>query len=105
MRLSENELENITEHIVGTRMDDLTQIYNGRAIIKGSANIMNTIVSNTQISLFEKSTQFDPSVNDKPSVEKAVYSKIIVNGMQFDLPYINQQFWMKNFAQVDINFF
>lgn len=100
MKLSDDERDNITEHVVGTHMDDLTQIYNRRTIIKGSVNILHALVSNKQDSFFEDTVQFRPIVNEKESVEKVTGSQIVVNGMPFDLLDINQQYWMKNVDQV-----
>lgn len=100
MKLSDDEKENITEHVVGTNMDDLTQIYNGRAIIKGSVNINHVLIFHNHDQFIDKPIQFDPDVNQDVFTEEIVENKIIVNGMNFDLLNISQQFWMKNIDQV-----
>lgn len=79
MQLSDDEGENMTEHIVGTYIDDLTQIYNGRVLIKGSVDIFNIYTS-----------------NDKESSD----TRILINGVHTDLLHINLEYWMKKLNQV-----
>ncbi|XP_055324263.1 uncharacterized protein LOC129578933 [Sitodiplosis mosellana] len=84
LKLSDDEGESMTEHIVGTHMDDLTQIYNGRVRIKGSANVNNIYISQ------------DPSQFAENPIG---VSQLRVNGIQFDLLNISQQYWMKTVNQ------
>lgn len=88
LKLSDKEGNDMTEHIVGTHMDDLSQIYNGRISIKGSAKIKNILVSN----LLPETIDEDP--------QQLIQSQIIINNMPFDLPNLHQQYWFKTTDQV-----
>lgn len=104
VKLSDDEGENMTEHIVGTHMDDLTQIYNGKVIIKSSVDVTNIFSSaNGQDMFFAESVQADYQAINSPIAPQPgnPNTKIIVNGMPFDLN-VNQQYWMKNVNQVRI---
>lgn len=80
LKLSDDEGDSMTEHIVGTHMDDLTQIYNGKVRIKGSADVSNIFMS-----------------QDNPTVENYVH----VNGLKFELMNVSQEYWMKELYQVN----
>lgn len=99
MKLSDSEGESITtQYIVGTHMDDLMQIYNGRTIIRGSVNIVHLL--NTQEESLLKNNQ-DFYVNEPASFgEKISSGKIIVNGNSFVLSDLTLRYWMKNIDQV-----
>lgn len=71
----------MTEHIIGTHISDLIQIYNGRISIQGSVNF-NTV------SLISTS---DANESKRP---------IIINNLSFDLPHLKEQYWMKTLDQV-----
>lgn len=98
LKLSDDEGENLTEHIVGTHMDDLTQIYNGKLIIKGPVDVKNICSQkNSEDMTFGRDFQTD---GPAASVESAPQdTKWIVNGIQFD-PNIGQKYWMKSVNQV-----
>lgn len=85
MKLSDEEGSDMTEYIVGTHMDDLSQIYNGRVSIKGSASIENVLVLKNEDNIFQQ------QINS---------SQIILNNMSFDLLNLQQQYWVKTTDQV-----
>lgn len=70
---SEND-EFITKHIVGTKVEDLSQVYNGKVVIKGSLRLSNVIL-------------------DSPK------TNLVVNNEQFRLN-VAESFWMKSVDQV-----
>ncbi|XP_031638196.1 uncharacterized protein LOC116350528 [Contarinia nasturtii] len=80
LHLSDDESEHITDHIVGTHLDDLVQIYHGRVLVRGSVNTNNISVSN-------------------PDQEETIRSQILINGILFDLPHLSHQYWMKTVNQ------
>lgn len=92
LKLSDKEGNDMTEHIVGTQMDDLSQIYNGRVLIKGSAKMMNILVFNRQ-----------ETNNDDP--QQLIQSQIVINNIQFDLLNLHQQYWYKATDQVLNSYF
>lgn len=98
MKLSDDEGETMTEHIVGTHMEDLTQIYNGHVTIRGSADTSNILTNNREVS-FITNSQMDP-INNGNSHENIIQSQVIVNGIQFELMNVRQQYWMKKKHQV-----
>lgn len=55
--LAENEARKVSRHIVGTQVDDLTQIYTGKVVINGDL-IINTATMNNPLNLFLKNKQF-----------------------------------------------
>lgn len=77
LRLSDDEGESMTERIVGTHIDDLTQIYNGKIRIKGSAEI------------------------DKIYVDQE--EQVHVNDIRLEITQLSQQYWMKKLNQVIID--
>lgn len=79
LKLSDDEGESMTEHIVGTHMDDLTQIYNGKVVIKGSADV--GIIYTSQ---------------EYPITDSQVH----VNGVPMDFLNLGQKYWMKKINQV-----
>lgn len=85
----------MTQHIVGTRMEDLSQIYNGRIVIKGSLSLQNVqLLSNAD----DQSSPFAPIVSDPNIVQPN--AQIIVGGIPFDLQDIPRHYWMKSLDQV-----
>lgn len=84
LKLSDKEGNDMTEHIVGTHMDDLSQIYNGRISIKGSAKMNNILVP--------------ASNNDDP--QQSIQSQIVINNTPLDLLHLQQQYWFKTTDQV-----
>lgn len=93
--LSESEGEEFTQHIVGTRLEDLTQIYNGRIVIKGSLSLNHVQVSANGDNFFT-----DP-IHENPQEQNAVQlPNIVVNNVTFDMANVIQSFWMKSFDQV-----
>lgn len=84
MNLSDEEGNQMTEYIVGTHMDDLSQIYNGRVFIKGSANMKNIFVS---------SLLTPDNMNEDAQ-------QIIVNNIPFNLLDLQHQYWFKTTDQV-----
>lgn len=106
MKLSDDEGEHMTEHIVGTHMDDLTQIYNGKLIIKGSVDVTNIYSSANNQNMFFAEGLVQGSDNQAiygPNAPQNQNTKILVNGLPFDLN-VKQQYWMKNVNQVQILF-
>lgn len=95
--LSDGEGDEMTHHIVGTRLEDLTQIYNGRIVIKGSLTMNNVLISSTGNNL-------PPPIREEPvnyenNPEKGL---IIVNNKRFDLAKVAQEFWLKSVDQVSL---
>lgn len=74
----------MTEYIVGTHMDDLSQIYNGRVSIKGTGNMKNIFVSSLL-----------PVTNSEDTQQL-----IQINNIPFDLLNLHQQYWFKSTDQV-----
>lgn len=44
LNLADNENDDIARHIVGTKIEDLSQIYTGKVIIRGSLTVSNIIL-------------------------------------------------------------
>lgn len=84
LQLSDDESEHITDHIVGTHIDDLVQIYNGQITVRGSVDMSNIFISSTE--------------------KEAPTSQITINGRPFDLPNLNHLYWMKKVNQVGFIF-
>lgn len=96
LKLADDESDTLTHHIIGTNMDDLTQIYNGHVIIRGSATFDNAFVSSTSDNLF-----MQPIHNsNKESTPKMNEAIVQVNGVLFRLPHVAHEFWMKSVDQV-----
>lgn len=55
--------EFITKHIVGTRVEDLSQVYNGKVTIKGTLKLSNVILENPT-SMFVNQERFGLNVAD-----------------------------------------
>lgn len=91
LRLSDHEGEKITQHIVGTRIEDLIQLYNGHVTIKGSLALHNVVVTNN-----EPLCAVDHSENN------GVISNVIVDGAVFSLESVSKEYWMKSVDQVSI---
>lgn len=81
----------MTQNIVGTRVEDLSQIYNGRISIRGTLSLKNVV---SDISLMQP---MDETQVDESSQQA---TKITVSGQTFDLPSIRDSFWMKTIDQV-----
>lgn len=96
LQLSDKEGEEMTQHIVGTRMGDLSQIYNGRIVIKGSLSLQNVIVTNA----YDNFSPLAPIESDPSAVTPP--AKIIIDGNPFDLRSVSQRYWMKSLDQVTI---
>lgn len=88
LKLSDKEGNDMTEHIVGTNMDDLSQIYNGHISIRGSAKMKNILLSSISSALNNQ----DP--------QQPVQSQIIINNTPFDLLNLPQAYWFKTTDQV-----
>lgn len=86
LTLSEREDTKISRHIVGTRMDDLSQIYNGRVVIRGSLTVDNAVMS--------------PIVGTFDASSPDLFNDIIIAGQPFDVPKLHEKYWMKNVNQV-----
>lgn len=84
LQLSDKEGNDMTEHIVGTHMDDLSQIYNGRISIKGSAKVKNMLV---------------PAPNNEDP-QQSIQSQVIIANTPFDLLNLQHQYWSKTTDQV-----
>lgn len=91
LQLADSEAEEITQTIVGTRVEDLSQIYNGRIIIHGTLSLKNVV---SDLSLMQPID--DSIVSDAPQQT----TKITVGGQAFDLSSIPNNFWMKTLDQV-----
>lgn len=81
----------MTQSIVGTRVEDLSQIYNGRISIRGTLSLKNVV---SDISLMQP---IDETQVGEPSQQP---TKITVSGQTFDLPSIRNNYWMKTIDQV-----
>lgn len=96
LSLSNDEGDDLTQHIIGTHLDDLSQIYNGHVTIRGSATFNNVLVSSTGDNLFAQ--PFHEAAAPAPNqLNEAV---VQVNGRPFDIAKVPQQFWMKSVDQV-----
>lgn len=92
MKLSDQEGDDMTEHVIGTLITDLSQIYNGRIIIQGSVNINNLfVITTTDSTILEEYTTSD---------EKSSRSMINVNNISFNLLLLHKEFWVKTMEQV-----
>lgn len=95
LQLADSEGEDMTQHIIGTRIEDLTQIYNGKIRIRGSLSLKNVL---SDVSLMEP-IPFDDEINDEPKLNQRPVN-IFVNENFFDPSTFPQQFWMKSVDQV-----
>lgn len=76
LTLAETETDSaFARHIVGTRLEDLSQIYSGKVTINGTLQLANVIL-------------------DRPRK-----SSIFVNGLHFGLLNVSNNFWMKHTDQ------
>lgn len=96
LTLSNDEGDDLTQHIIGTHIDDLTQIYNGHVTIRGSVTFDNVLVSSTGDNFFSQPFH-DTGPVPAAQVNEAV---VQVNGLPFDILKVPHQFWMKNVDQV-----
>lgn len=94
LQLSDKEGEEMTQHIVGTRMEDLSQIYNGRIIIRGSLSLQNVQLPNAE----DNASPFAPIETDPSLAEPP--AQIYIDGTPFDLRSIPLRYWMKTLDQV-----
>lgn len=90
LKLSDDEGDDMTEHIIGTHVSDLTQIYNGHISIQGSINMNNVFVSNERV-------QNNSSVNKDGWLE---WRPIVINGVPFNIDHLYDEYWMKSSDQV-----
>lgn len=99
MQLADRENGDMTEHIIGTNLRDLTQIYNQHVTIKGSLTLINVSVSSIHDNFFSPPLDFNVKEETKtvPAKDEAV---IIVGGVPFQLANISQDYWMKSVDQV-----
>lgn len=88
MKLSDKEGNEMTEYIVGTHIDDLSQIYNGRVLIKGTGSMKDILVSSL----------LPATINEDP--QQLIQSQIVINSIPFDLLNLHQQYWFKTIDQV-----
>ncbi len=54
----------VRAHIVGTRVEDLSQIYNGKVIIKGSLKLTNVRMEDPKASMFINEQRFGLNIAD-----------------------------------------
>ncbi|KAJ6641891.1 hypothetical protein Bhyg_06836 [Pseudolycoriella hygida] len=59
---NEDEGDFISKHIVGTRVEDLSQVYNGKVTIKGSLRLSNVKLDNLKTILFINNERFGLNV-------------------------------------------
>lgn len=59
-----DEDEFITKHIVGTRVEDLSQVYNGKVIIKGSLKLANVMLESPKTHMFIDDERFGLNLAD-----------------------------------------
>lgn len=83
LTLSEKENPKISHHIVGTKLEDLSQIYNGKVYIKGSLKLKNIALT--------------PSSDDDPG---QILQNVYVGGTPFDINRLPELYWVKNIDQV-----
>lgn len=96
--LSDDEGDDMTQHIVGTHIDDLTQIYNGRVAIRGSLTFNNLLVASNRDNFFSQPIHID--TNSMDPVQQENQAKIEINNMPFDIEKVSKRFWMKSIDQV-----
>lgn len=86
----------MTQHIVGTRLEDFSQIYNGRIVIKGSLSLQNVQLSNVDDHLSPLAPiESDPSMAMPPA-------QMLIDGTPFDVHSVPQKYWMKSLDQVRV---
>lgn len=76
-------------------MEDLSQIYNGRIIIKGSLSLQNVQLPSPDNS----ASPFAP-IEMYPGIAIQPSAQILIDGAPFDLRSIPQRYWMKSLDQV-----
>lgn len=93
--LSDDVDDDLTQHIIGTHMDDLTQIYSSHITIRGSATFNNALLSSTSDNFFSQ------PIHDSKNVSMLSNNAIIqVDGIPFELLQVPHIFWMKSIDQV-----
>lgn len=97
--LSDDVDDDLTQHIIGTHMDDLTQIYNSHITIRGSATFNNVLLSSVSDNFF--SQPIHDSSNGSLLSNNAI---IQVNGTPFELLQVPHMFWMKSIDQVESSY-
>lgn len=82
----------MTHNIVGTKSEDLTQIYNGRIIIRGTLSLKNVV---NDLSLMQpiEEERVGSSWADQPT-------DVVVSGQPFNSSAVRDQFWMISVDQV-----
>lgn len=101
LTLSEREDVKISRHIVGTKLDDLSQIYNGKVRIRGSLKVDHIVISQPNLNhgrTIYSNIQQNP-LNTHNSMQNAV-PNVIIDGHLFDATTIQNEYWMKNIDQV-----
>lgn len=97
--LSDDVDDDLTQHIIGTHMDDLTQIYSSHITIRGSATFNNVLLSSVSDNFFSQ-----PIHDINKNVSMLSNNAIIqVDGVPFELLQVPQIFWMKGVDQVFIS--
>lgn len=99
LQLADHEDGEMTEHIIGTHLRDLTQIYSQHVTIRGSLTLTNVSVSSIHDNFFSPPIDFNvkDATNPVPAKDEAV---IIVGGVPFQLASVSQDYWMKSVDQV-----
>lgn len=99
LQLADREDGEMTEHIIGTHLKDLTQIYNQHVTIRGSLTLINVSVSSIHDNFFSPPLDFNvkEETNTIPAKDEAV---IVVAGIPFQLANVSQDYWMKSVDQV-----
>lgn len=97
--MADREDGELTEHIIGTHLRDLTQIYSQHVTIKGSLTLANVSVSSVHDNFFSPPLDFNvkAETNTFPAKDEAV---ITVGGVPFLLANVSQDYWMKSVDQV-----
>lgn len=98
--MSDDVDDDLTQHIIGTHMDDLTQIYNRHITIRGSATFNNALLSSVSDNFFSQPIH-DSNKNESVLSNNAI---IQVDGIPFELLQVPHTFWMKSIDQVEPNY-
>lgn len=99
LQLADREDGNMTEHIIGTHLKDLTQIYSRKVTIRGTLTLTNVSVSSIRDNFFSQPLNWNVNEQTKavPARDEAV---ITVGGLPFQLANVSQDYWMKSIDQV-----
>lgn len=92
----------MTNSIVGTKIEDLMQIYSKPVIIQGSLTVQDVTVSTSPVKQEAVSKKSKIVKKDDQISHDHGEMNVWVNNFRFDYDSVFENFWMKNIDQVSL---